>query len=1076
MRSNVFHIILILLFPILLVGQSVNTNFGKNRVQYHDDFNKWDKYETENFITYWYGKSRNIGQSVAQMAELDHDEIQRILEHRLNKKIEVVVYVDLSDVKQTNLGNEDSYHSKDNVTQVVGNKMFVYFDGDHRHLRKQIRKGIATVYINSILFGSNLQEQVQNAILLRLPDWFKQGLVSFAGSNWDYQIEDNLKDIIQSKPKRYLNFDKLVDDYPEVAGHSMWYYLEQMYGMANIANLVYLTRINRKLDESFYYILGVPFEKIKEDWSNFYKTGFDIEMGLDEELPENALIIKNRRNLPYSNIKINHKGDQMIYVLNDKSKFFVNLYDFKTGESKRLLKFGTKNIFQEVDYNYPLVTWHPSDRYVSLVYEHKDIIYLKEIDVVDGEEKGTTFPSNYQRLYGIDYIDGESYVINASVDGYSDLFTFDVKSRSTKRLTEDFYDDLDAKVIKYQGQKGILFSSNRDELILKKEKLDTILPLGEMDLFFYPFNDEKEKVLTRISNTKDVSERNAFVISKDRYTYLSYDSGRNQRYLLNNNEAILNSGYDRNILLHDFSPSGKYLYTQKINNKHYLLSEELQLDYKVQESESKIVKAAKEATPLVIVKDKEEIKPGYLFQSEFGDPENIQEINQKDINDPTLKSGFDKYFSNYFSESVQDGKRVIKFSPMRANAARLTFRWFDITTKVDNQVLFEGLESYTENDQDLQGQPVGILFKTDVKDIFEDYKIQAGLRLPTGFNGSEIFVVADDDKKLFDHRYALYRRSITEIDQTDFPPLSRFRKNSLLGLYRIKYPFDVYRSLNLTTSLRMDRFFYLSSDINALNAPQDREKRISMKLEYIFDNSFNVGLNIKNGARYKAYMEAINSFDLQVTDGWEFDASNGFTTILGFDARYYQPILKHAVLALRGAGATSFGSDKMLYFLGGVENAIGGRFNENIPVPGGDFAYKALAPHLRGFDNNIRNGNSYLLSNAELRLPILSLLGVKRIKYSFFRDLQLVGFFDAGLAWHGRSPFDANNPINNATLESPPVIIVNVKYFRDPLVMGYGFGLRSTILRYFVKVDYAWGIETSAIQSPKIYLSLGKDF
>ena len=1076
MKFNVLHIIFILLFPLVLVGQSVNTKFGKNRVQYHDDFNKWDRYETENFITYWYGKSRNAGQASAQMAELDHDEIQRILEHRLNKKIEIVVYADLSDVKQTNLGNEDSYHSKDNVTQVVGNKMFVYFDGDHRHLRKQIRKGIATVYINSILFGSNLQEQVQNAILLRLPDWFKQGLVSFAGSNWDYHIEDSLKDIIQSNPKRYLRFDKLLLDHPEIAGHSMWYYLEQMYGMANIANLVYLTRINRKLDESFYYILGVPFEQIKEDWSSFYTAGFDVSMEVDEAIPSDALSIKNKRNLPYSNIKINHKGDQFIYVLNDRNKYFVNLYDTKTNTSKRIFKEGTKNIFQETDLNYPLVAWHASDRYVSLIYEHKDIIYIREIDVVDGEIKETTFPSNYQRIYSFDYIDGETYMINASVDGYSDLFTFNIKARSTKTLTEDFYDDLDASVIKYQGEKGILFSSNREELVVKKERIDTILPLGEMDLFFLPLDGAKEITLRRISNTPEISERSAFKINDNNFSYLSYESGMNQRYILSENESSLNSEYDRNILLHNYSPSGKYLYSKKYNDKHYLLSDQIKTNFKLEDKKTNILKSSEKEDPIILVEQEEKVLPGYLFQSRFEDPEDIQEINEEELEDPTLQTGFDKYFSNYFSESVQDGKRVIKFSPMRANAARLTFRWFDIKTKIDNQVLFEGLESYTESDQDVQGQPMGVLFKTDVKDIFEDYKIQAGLRVPTAFNGSEVFAVADNDKKLFDHRYGLYRKSLTKVNQGDFLPIIRYRSNSLLGLYRIKYPFDVYRSLSLTTSLRFDRSYFLSSEINSLNEDQDREKRLSAKLEYIFDNSFDVGLNIKNGARYKVYLEAINSFDLQVTDGFDFSLSNGFTSIVGFDARYYQSILKYAVLALRGTGATSFGSDKMLYYLGGVESAIGGQFDQSIPVPNANFSYKTLAPHLRGFDYNIRNGNSYLLSNIELRLPILNLIGIRNVKYSFLRDLQFVGFFDAGLAWHGKTPFEPNNPINNTTLESPPVIVVNIKYFRDPLVMGYGIGVRSTLLRYFVKLDYGWGIETGAIQNPKLYLSLGKDF
>ena len=1076
MKLNVLHIIFILLFPLLLTGQSINTKFGKNRVQYHDDFNKWDRYETENFICYWYGKSRNIGQSTAQMAELDHDEIQRILEHRLNKKIEVVVYVDLSDMKQTNLGNEESFHSEDNTTQVVGNKMFVYFDGDHRHLRKQIRKGIATVYINSILFGSNIQEQVQNSIRLRLPEWFTRGLISFAGSNWDYQIEDSLKDIIQSNPKKYLRFDKLLLDHPEIAGHSMWYYLEQMYGMANIANLVYLTRINRKLDESFYYILGVPFEQIQKDWSKFYQAGLNITMEVDESIPENAIQIKNKRNLPYSSIKINHKGDQFVYVLNDRSKFFVHLYDKKTNTTKRLLKFGTKNIFQETDFNYPLVAWHPSDRYVTFVFEHKDIIYIQEVDVVDGEIKETTFPSNYQRIFDIDYIDGENYMINASENGYSDLFTFNIKSRSTKKLTEDFYDDLDASVIKYKGQKGILFSSNRDKLEVKKEKIDTILPLGEMDLFFLPLNGAKEITLDRISNTPEISERSAFKFRDNTFGYLSYESGKEQRYLLTDEGPALNSNYDRNILLHDYSPSGEYLYTKKINNKHYLLSDKIKANFKAKNEKTNIVKNSETKDPIILIQEEEEILPGYMFQAEFDDPDDIQEINNDELEDPTLQTGFDKYFSNYFSESVQEGKRVIKFSPMRANAARLTFRWFDVTTTFDNQVLFEGLESYTENSPDANGQPTGILFKADVKDIFEDYKIQAGLRIPTGFNGSEIFAVFDDDKKLFDHRYALYRRTITDIDQADFLPIIRYRTNSLLGLYRIKYPFDVYRSLSLTSSLRFERAFFLSSEINSLNESQDREKRISAKLEYIFDNSFDVGLNIKNGARYKLFTEVINSFDLQVTDGFDFSLSNGFTTIFGFDARYYQPILKYAVLALRGTGATSLGSDKMLYFLGGVESAIRGQFDENIPVPDGDFAYQAIAPHLRGFDYNIRNGNSYLLSNIELRLPVMNLLGFRKVKYSFLRDLQFVGFFDAGLAWHGRSPFEPNNPINNATLESPPVIVVNVQYFRDPLVMGYGVGMRSTLLRYFIKLDYAWGIETGAIQEPKLYISLGKDF
>lgn len=170
MRKLIFGLVYIII-AISVNAQSINTEFGKNRVQYHDDFNNWWQYETENFITYWYGKGRFIAQPVIQMAEMDHDAIQKVLEHRMNDKIEIIVYVDISDLKQSNIGTEETFTNKTGETKIVGNKMFVYFDGNHHNLRQKIKEGIPTVYFNNMLFGSNLQEIIQNAVLMNIPDW-----------------------------------------------------------------------------------------------------------------------------------------------------------------------------------------------------------------------------------------------------------------------------------------------------------------------------------------------------------------------------------------------------------------------------------------------------------------------------------------------------------------------------------------------------------------------------------------------------------------------------------------------------------------------------------------------------------------------------------------------------------------------------------------------------------------------------------------------------------------------------------------------------------------------------------------
>ena len=88
-----------------LFSQNLNVGFGKNRVQYHKQFDEWQYYETPHLTTYWYGDARNIAISALQMAEFDYDEIQQLLEYQLSERIELLVFTDVTDLKQSNIGS-----------------------------------------------------------------------------------------------------------------------------------------------------------------------------------------------------------------------------------------------------------------------------------------------------------------------------------------------------------------------------------------------------------------------------------------------------------------------------------------------------------------------------------------------------------------------------------------------------------------------------------------------------------------------------------------------------------------------------------------------------------------------------------------------------------------------------------------------------------------------------------------------------------------------------------------------------------------------------------------------------------
>ena len=1176
-------------FLFAFAQQGPQVQFGKNRVQYHQDYDEWMMYESRNFITYWYGEGRFIGQSAVQLAELDFEEIQNVLEHRLNNKIEVIVYTDLTDLKQSNIGSEEAFENTGGKTKIVGNKIFVHFDGNHNHLRKEIREGIASVYLNSMLFGSNLQEIVQNAVLLSLPDWFKNGLVAYIGQEWNTELDNQLRDILARK--QHKDFTDLVQDYPTLVGQSVWYFINQNYGKATVSNLLYLTRINRSIESGFLYVLGNSYEQTLEDWQKFYERRYSEEVKSMQVPDEKKLIaIQNKHNLPLTEMKLSPSGQYVAYVLNEIGKYKIYVQDLISGERTLVKKSGFRNVFQATDYNYPILAWNPSGFELAIIWEKRDVIQLSKYDLNTKETITEEMDPQYQRVYSMDYVNNVDMVLSATVRGFSDIFYYRSNVRATSRITNDFYDDLNAVVIKVRNKKGILFASNRDITSIASAKLDTILPIKSFDIYYYDL-ETKSKELVRVTNTPYADERQPIGIDTTYFAFLSDEAGiynrkygyledyvaymeqviqiRNAEPLIlpvdslweNKDSVIVDTTFirpviktravnhtatniNRNIITQQKSARGNKMVDLIYQNGTYqaylstanpseVINPSL-TNYKSQQvillsKRNKAKETAKEEELIRITQkpeptpQKENESEGYLFESGFEEPappakEEKKETPEKQEETAYLfQAEFDELTTE--KEKVNNNeapsedrpqraterealegvvinppkeevavtaiakkdptkKTVAKFRPARITPYQLKFRTDFVTTSIDNSLLYGGLESPAANPDGFETPIPGILIKTNFKDLFEDYVFELGARFPTSFDGDEYFLTLKNKKKRLDKTFTAYRKTKRYTLNNNLIAPEKTRAIVLLGQAQFSYPLDIFTSIRAIVNVRNDKLIQLSTDAQTLGEPTTNQQRAGVRLEYVFDNTLDVSLNIKNGSRYKVYGEVVKRFDLSVLDGFNFDVPKGAMGILGIDARHYQRVLKHSVFATRFNAATSFGSEKILYYLGGVENWLIPSFNNDIPGPvGNDFSYQTLAANLRGFKQNIRNGNSYALINSELRVPIFRYFSRSTPRSSFLRNFQIVGFFDVGTAWQGLSPFEKDNPLNTVNIELPnnPVSL-KVNFFRDPVVAGYGAGIRTMLFGYFLKLDYAWGIETRVIQKPRLYLSMGTDF
>jgi hypothetical protein len=238
------------------------------------------------------------------------------------------------------------------------------------------------------------------------------------------------------------------------------------------------------------------------------------------------------------------------------------------------------------------------------------------------------------------------------------------------------------------------------------------------------------------------------------------------------------------------------------------------------------------------------------------------------------------------------------------------------------------------------------------------------------------------------------------------------------------------------------------------------------KAEFVLDNTFPEGLNMQSGTRMKVTLEHIRRIGAEATS----------VNVAGFDFRQYGRITREMIWAFRLAGATSFGPSKLLFYLGGVDNWFIPRFdNTQAPDTDQNYLFQTLGTNMRGFNQNIRNGSSFAVMNSEYRWNFLKFFKRYPMKSDFFNSMQLVAFTDLGTAFTGSSPYSEKNTFNQKTIESGPITII-LKNQREPLVAGFGMGLRTRILGYFVRVDYARGWEDGQVLPRIIYLSLAKDF
>ena len=1056
--------------------------FGKNRVQYNDFL--WTYFRFNNFDVYYYLNGKELAQHTADYAAKYIPEIEKKLETTLDQKTQFVVYNTYSDLKQSNIGLMDNtQYNTGGITHIIGTKVFLYFNGDLNHLDRQIRGGITRLLLENIIYGGSIGSQVKNSTLINLPSWYIDGLVSYYSRNWDTELDNKVKDGILSE--KYKHFNHLIDEDAVLAGHSLWRFIAEKYGEENIANIAYMTRVNRSVESGFLYVLGISFKKVVEEWYDWYKQVYTTEKQAFS--PYNTKIpIKLKRDKIYDNLHISPDGDKMVYSVNDKGLYKVYQYDMASGKKKRIFRHGYRTD-EKVDYSYPLLAWHPTGNVIAMIIEKKGLLYLYSYEVETRKWQSQNL-FNFQKILDFSYSpDGRSFAMSAVQHGQSDIYLYNIAANTAEPVTNDVYNDLNPRFLAKSNR--IIFSSNRpdDTIRFTKENLFSYDGMENNDLFIY---DKGSTILRRVTKTKLANEIQPVSYSPGYFTYLSDANGIYNRYAAKFDSTVAYvdttvhyryytntfplSNYSRSVLNQDISYLGRkttelvfednkyHIYTgdipvgtitplQNLEQTKYMLGLEVKaIKAKEEEALQKLETKTKSKRKRFVAVYENDISPSKT------DSAGVDINNYKISGDLLANSAIKR--TNVFQPEA--GNRIIKLPQPRNYNVEYSVN--QLVSQLDFSYLNLSYQPYLGYSGPVyQNSPTNALFMLGATDLLEDYRIIGGVRLNSSLVHNEYLFGFSNLKHRFD-RELYFHRTGFDVSYTD--AFVRHRIHELH--YVLTYPFTEIFAIKGTASVQYDKPYVLSYDQASAKMNADGSTWAIAKGELVYDNTREIGINLMQGLRFKIFGEYYQLVK----------KSSVNMIVLGFDFRHYTRIHRSFIWANRFAGSTSFGKNKLLYYMGGVDNWLMPEFNNEYQIDyTQNYAFQTLATSMRGFKQNARSGNTFALLSSELRFPVFRYFLNKPLKSEFLNNFQVIGFTDIGSAWQGLNPLDESNTYYTKKVSSPPLDIT-VKVQKDPLIAGYGFGLRSTLFGYFLRADWAWGIEDQVIQPRVFYLSLSLDF
>jgi Tol biopolymer transport system component len=419
--------------------------FGRNKVQYQQfDFKIL---KTEHFDIYFYPEEEEAVRMASRLAERWYARLSSLLGHELRGRQPLVLYASGPHFRQTNTIEGELGEGTGGVTEAAKRRIILPFAGPIEATDHVIGHELVHAFQYDITSTST---QSGSMSALSLPLWFIEGMAEYLSigpvdphtAMWMREAarREKLPEIKNLEDPKY---------FPYRYGQALWAFIGGRYGDRAVGDLLRAGMGRAGYDGAFKQVLGVDAKELTVQWH-------EAEMAAYRPIAETTrmpaafakAVITKATSKGELNVspEVSPDGSRIMFF-SERDLFSIDLFlaDARTGKViRKITDTATDPHFESLQFLSSAGAWDNAGKRFVFPGISKGQPVLIIVNADNGRREREVRLAELQEVLNPTWSpDGASIAFSGLSGGLTDLFVYDLRANTTRRLTSDAYAELD---------------------------------------------------------------------------------------------------------------------------------------------------------------------------------------------------------------------------------------------------------------------------------------------------------------------------------------------------------------------------------------------------------------------------------------------------------------------------------------------------------------------------------------------------------------------------------------------------------------------------------------------------------